>query len=65
VEFTCSLVTIAEMLLREKLALVGRNIPYLIRVSSKKEGNVCMCASGSLRVLSFPHVFASAPPILG
>jgi hypothetical protein len=48
VEFTCSLVTIAEMLLREKLALVGQNIPYPIRVSSKKEGNVCMCPSGSL-----------------
>jgi hypothetical protein len=48
-EFACSQVTVVERLLRETLASVSQNILNPIWVSFKKEeGNVCLCASGSL-----------------
>jgi hypothetical protein len=58
-EFTCSQVTITKSLLHEMLALVGQNLVHLIWVSLKKDRNVCLCASGLLRVLSSPPIFAS------
>jgi hypothetical protein len=64
-EFTCSQVTVMERLLRETLTSVGRNVLHLIWVSLKKEEHVYLSAAGSLRVISFPHVFTSAAPVLG
>jgi hypothetical protein len=66
VEYACSQVTVVKRLLREALASVGQNILHLIQVSlKKKEGDVCVSGSGTLRVLSFPPAFVSASPILG
>jgi hypothetical protein len=65
VEFMSSHVTITERLLWDMLASVGRNILNLIRVTLKKEGNIYLSASSSLRVLSFLPALASAPPVLG
>jgi hypothetical protein len=53
-----------ERLLHETLALVGQNILQPIRVSLKKERNVCVCASDFLRVLSSPPIFASTTLVL-
>jgi hypothetical protein len=58
-EFACSQVIDAERLLHETLALVGRNILRLIRVSLKQERKVCLCASGFIRAFSLPLVFVS------
>jgi hypothetical protein len=65
VEFACSSVTIMERLLRETLASVDWSILHLIRVSLKKEGNIYLSTSSSLRVHSFPPIFASIAPVLG
>jgi hypothetical protein len=51
-EFMCLQVATAESLLHKMLTLVGQNILHPILVSLKKERNVCLSASGLLRVLS-------------
>jgi hypothetical protein len=64
-EFACSQVAIVERLLHETLASVGRNILRPIRVSLKKEMNVCLCDSGFLRVLSPSPIFVSVALVPG
>jgi hypothetical protein len=55
--FVCSQVTDAERLLHATLVSIGWDILRLIRVSLKKEGKVCLCASGFLRAPLLPPVF--------
>jgi hypothetical protein len=43
-------------LLHEMLVSVGRNLLHPIRVSLKKERNVCLCAYGLLRVQASPPI---------
>jgi hypothetical protein len=64
-EFTCSQVTTTETLLHRTLASVDCNIQRPIRVSLKKEGKFCMCASGFLHAPSSPLCFVSTAPVLG
>jgi hypothetical protein len=58
----CSLVTDAARMLQETLASVGWEILHLIRVSLKKEGKVCLCAIGFLRIPLLPPFFVSTAP---
>jgi hypothetical protein len=55
-EFACLQVAAAERLLHEMLVSVGRNLLHPIRVSLKKERNVCLCAYGLLRVQASPLI---------
>jgi hypothetical protein len=49
-------------MLQETLASVGWEILHLIRVSLKKEGKVCLCAIGFLRIPLLPPFFVSIAP---
>jgi hypothetical protein len=64
IEFACSQVAIAERLLHEMLASVGRSILLPTQGSLKQnERNVYRCTSGFIRVLSSPLIFALIAPV--